>query len=76
MMSKKREEASKQAKNGKESSVMILLFILLIMIQYVIVKQYVLNAFWLEITNIELDSIISNHTWELIELHLKTKPFG
>jgi hypothetical protein len=55
---------------------MILLFILLIMIQYVMVKQYVLNAFWLEITNIEFDSIISNHTWELIELHPKTKPFG
>jgi hypothetical protein len=23
-----------------------------------------------------LDSIISNHAWELVELHPKTKPFG
>jgi hypothetical protein len=56
--------------------VMILLFILLIMIQYVMVKQYAINAFWLETTNIEFDLIIFNHTWELIELHPKTKPFG
>jgi hypothetical protein len=31
------------------------------MIQYVMVKQYALNAFWLETINIEFDSIISNH---------------
>jgi hypothetical protein len=34
------------------------------------------NAFWLETINIELDSIISNHALELVELHTKTKSFG
>jgi hypothetical protein len=68
MMCKKREEASKLERGG--ISVMILLLLLLIMI------QYALNAFWLETINIELDSIISNHTWKLVELHPKTKPFG
>jgi hypothetical protein len=54
---------------------MILLLILLIMIQFVMVKQ-LNNAFWLETINIELDSIISSYAWELVELHPKTKPFG
>jgi hypothetical protein len=30
--------------------------------------------FWLEAINNELDSIMSNHTWELVELPPKTKP--
>jgi hypothetical protein len=74
IMCKKREEASELEREG--ISVIILLLILLIMIQYVMVKQYALNAFWLETINIELDSIISNHAWELVELHPKTKPIG
>jgi hypothetical protein len=32
--------------------------------------------FWLEAINNELDSIMSNHTWELVELPPKTKPIG
>jgi hypothetical protein len=68
MIYKKREEASELERGG--ISIMILLLILLIMI------QYALNIFWLETINIELDSIISNHAWKLVELHPGTKPFG
>ena len=32
--------------------------------------------FWLEAINNELESIMSNHTWELVELLPKIKPIG
>ena len=32
--------------------------------------------FWLEAINSELDSIMSNYTWELVELPPKVKPIG
>ena len=32
--------------------------------------------FWLEAINSELDYIMSNHTWELVELPPKVKPIG
>ena len=34
------------------------------------------GPFWLEVINNELDSIMSNHTWELVELPPKIKPIG
>jgi hypothetical protein len=34
------------------------------------------GSFWLEAINDELDSIMSNHTWELVELPPKIKPIG
>jgi hypothetical protein len=35
-----------------------------------------MQLFWLEAINNELESIMSNHTWELVELSHKTKPIG
>lgn len=34
------------------------------------------TLFWLEAINNGLDSIMSNHTWELVEVPLKTKSVG
>jgi len=35
-----------------------------------------MQLFWLKVINNELESIMSNHTWKLVELPPKTKPIG
>ncbi|PHT80977.1 hypothetical protein T459_13992 [Capsicum annuum] len=34
------------------------------------------SSFWKEAVNSEIDSILSNHTWELVDLPLGNKPLG
>ncbi|KAF3614518.1 putative plant intracellular Ras-group-related LRR protein 7-like [Capsicum annuum] len=34
------------------------------------------SSFWKEVVNSEIDSILSNHKWELVDLPLRNKPLG
>jgi len=71
------EIRSKRARKEKDSGNNFLAYVVEDEpVSYYDAIRFIDAPFWLEAINNELESIMSNHTWELVELSPKVKPIG